>query len=150
MHTQGEGPGPTPTAKHSRSSGDIHTHNEIQLWNALYSPGKETLYRIPIQIKQTGVYHQASMLKIRCTDVRETRHSNSQSTEMEKAKFHTPAIPNETRNCVKHNSAENISVIWVIKLFQYIAYYVIFTLWRETVRVHIPKLRHKIHFVISI
>ena len=88
---------------------ETYTHNEIQLWNALYSPGKETLYRIPIQIKQTGVYHQASMLKIRCTNVRETRHSNSQLTEMEKAKFQTPAIPNETRNCVKHNSAENAS-----------------------------------------
>ena len=49
------------------------------------------------------------MLKIRCTDIRETRHSNSQSTEMEKAKFHTPAFPNETRNCVKYNSAENVS-----------------------------------------
>ena len=49
------------------------------------------------------------MLKIRCTDVRETRYSNSQSTEMEKAKFQTPAIPNATRNCVEHNSAENIS-----------------------------------------
>ena len=25
------------------------------------------------------------------------------------AEFHTPAIPNVTRNCVEHNSAENIS-----------------------------------------
>ena len=49
------------------------------------------------------------MLKIRCTNVRQTRHSNSQSTESEKAKFHTPAIPNETRNYVEHNYAENIS-----------------------------------------
>ena len=49
------------------------------------------------------------MLKIRCTDFRQTRHSNSQSTESEKAEFHTPAIPNVTRNCVEHNSAENIS-----------------------------------------
>ena len=88
---------------------ETYTHNETQLWNALYSPGKETLYRISIQIKQTGVYHQASILKIRCTDIRETRHSNSQSTEMEKAKFHTPAIPNETRNYVEHNFAENTS-----------------------------------------
>ena len=50
-----------------------------------------------------------TMLKIRCTNVRETRHSNSQLTESEKAEFHTVAIPNETRNCVEHNSAENIS-----------------------------------------
>ena len=49
------------------------------------------------------------MLKIRCTNVRETRHSNSQSTESEKAEFHTPAIPKVTRNYVEHNSAENIS-----------------------------------------
>ena len=50
-----------------------------------------------------------TMLKIRCTNVRETRHSYSESTESEKADFHTPAIPNVTRNCVKHNSAENVS-----------------------------------------
>ena len=49
------------------------------------------------------------MLKIRCTDVRQTRHNYSQSTESEKAEFQTPAIPNVTRNCVRHNSAENIS-----------------------------------------
>ena len=30
-------------------------------------------------------------------------------TESEKAEFHTPAIPNATRNCVEHNSTENIS-----------------------------------------
>ena len=34
---------------------------------------------------------------------------NSQLTESEKAEFHTPAIPNMTRNCAEHNSAENIS-----------------------------------------
>ena len=51
------------------------------------------------------------MLKIRCTptDIGQTRHSNSQSTESEKAEFHIPAIPNMTRNCVEHNSVENIS-----------------------------------------
>ena len=51
------------------------------------------------------------MFKIRCTstDVGQTRHRNSQSTESEKAEFHTPAIPNTTRNCFKHNSVENIS-----------------------------------------
>ena len=59
---------------------------------------------------QPKVYRRTrTMLKIRCTHVRETRHSNSQSTELEKAEFHTPAIPNATRNCVEHNSAENIS-----------------------------------------
>ena len=34
---------------------------------------------------------------------------NSQSTEPEKAEFHTPAIPNMVRDCVKQNSLENIS-----------------------------------------
>ena len=47
-------------------------------------------------------------LKIRCTNVRETRHTYSQPTESEKAKFQTPAVLNETRNCVEHNSAENV------------------------------------------
>ena len=49
------------------------------------------------------------MLKIRCTDFRQTRHSNSQLTESKKAEFHTPDSPNMTRNCVEHNSVENIS-----------------------------------------
>ena len=59
---------------------------------------------------QPKVYRRnRTMLKIRCTDVRQTRHNYSQSTESDKAEFHTPAIPNATRNCVEHNSAENIS-----------------------------------------
>ena len=58
---------------------------------------------------QPKVYRRTrTMLKIRCTDVGQTRHIN-QTTEPEKAEFHTPAIPNVTRNCVKHNSVENIS-----------------------------------------
>ena len=61
---------------------------------------------------QPKVYRRArTMLKIRCTptDIEQTGHRNSQSTESEKAEFHTPAIPNMTRNCVKYNSVENIS-----------------------------------------
>ena len=59
---------------------------------------------------QPKVYGRTrTMLKIGCTDFRQTRHNNSQSTESEKAEFHTPAIPNVTRNCVEHNSVENIS-----------------------------------------
>ena len=59
---------------------------------------------------QPKVYRRTrTMLKIRYTNIREARHSNSQSTESEKAEFHTPAIPNATGNCVKHNSAENVS-----------------------------------------
>ena len=61
---------------------------------------------------QPKVYRRTiTMLKIRCTptDIEQTGYRNSQSTESEKAEFHTPAIPNMTRNCVKHNCAENIS-----------------------------------------
>ena len=59
---------------------------------------------------QHKVYRRTrTMLKIRCTNIRETRHSYSQLTESEKAEIQTPAIPNATRNCVEHNSAENIS-----------------------------------------
>ena len=52
-----------------------------------------------------------SMLKIRCTpkEVEQTGYRNRQSTESEKAEFHTPAIPNKIRNCVEENSLENIS-----------------------------------------
>ena len=51
------------------------------------------------------------MLKIRCTstEVEQTGYRNSQSTESEKAEFHTPAIPNMARNCIEENSLENIS-----------------------------------------
>ena len=50
-----------------------------------------------------------TMLKIRCTDIRQTRHNYSQSTESEKAKFQTPFTSNEARNYVEHNSVEKIS-----------------------------------------
>ena len=46
---------------------------------------------------------------LRCSNVRETRHTYSQSTESEKAKFQTPFTSNEARNHVEHNSVENIS-----------------------------------------
>ena len=59
---------------------------------------------------QPRVYRRTrTMLKIRCTDGRQTRHNYSQSTESEKAKFQTPPTSNEVRNYVKHNSVENIS-----------------------------------------
>ena len=51
------------------------------------------------------------MLKIRSTptEVEQTGYRNSQSTEPEKAEFHTPAIPNMVIDCVQENSLENIS-----------------------------------------
>ena len=52
-----------------------------------------------------------SMLKIRCTltEVEQTGYRNSQSTESEKAEFHTPATPNMARNYIKDNSLEDVS-----------------------------------------
>ena len=59
---------------------------------------------------QPRVYRRTrTMLKIRCTNIRQTRHNYSQSTESEKAKFQTPSTSNEARNYVEHNSVENIS-----------------------------------------
>ena len=54
---------------------------------------------------QPRVYRRTrSMLKIRCTNIWQTRHNYSQLTESEKAKFQTPSTSNEARNYVKHNS----------------------------------------------
>ena len=50
-----------------------------------------------------------SMLKIRCTNIRQTRHNYSQSTETEKAKFQTLSTYNDERNFVKCNSVKKIS-----------------------------------------
>ena len=51
------------------------------------------------------------MLKIRSSpkEAKQTGYMDDQSTESEKAKFHTPAIPNMVRDCVKENSLENVS-----------------------------------------
>ena len=62
--------------------------------------------------EQPKVYRRTrSMLKIRCTltEVEQTGYRNSQSTESEKAEFHTPAIPSMARKCVKVSSLENVS-----------------------------------------
>ena len=49
------------------------------------------------------------MLKIRSTDVRQTRHDYSQLTENEKAKFQNPFTYNDERNFVEHNPVKKIS-----------------------------------------
>ena len=62
--------------------------------------------------EQPKVYRRTrSMLKIRSTPTEavQTGYMNSQSTEPEKAEFHTPAIPNMDRDSVQENSLENIS-----------------------------------------
>ena len=59
---------------------------------------------------QPKVYRRTrSMLKIRCTDVRNPTPEYSHSTEKQKAKFHFPYIRNEERNRVWHNSVNKIS-----------------------------------------
>ena len=59
---------------------------------------------------QPKVYSRTrTMLKIRCTDIRQTRHNYSQLTESEKAKFQTPATSNAARNYVEHSSVEDVS-----------------------------------------
>ena len=50
-----------------------------------------------------------SMLKIRSTDVRQTRHNYSQLTEIEKAKFQNPFTYNDERNFVECNPVKKIS-----------------------------------------
>ena len=62
--------------------------------------------------EQPKVYRRTRfMLKIRSTptEAEQTGYMNDQSTESEKANFHTPAIPNMVRDCVKENYLENIS-----------------------------------------
>ena len=59
---------------------------------------------------QPKVYRRTrSTLKIRCTNIQQTRHNYSQLTESEKAKFQTPFTSNETRNYFGHNSVEKAS-----------------------------------------
>ena len=55
------------------------------------------------------------MLKIRCTEVRKPRLEYSQPTEMHKAKFPFSLTYNEERNCVRHNSVNEISRNLVIQ-----------------------------------
>ena len=58
---------------------------------------------------QPKVYRRTrSMLKIRCTDVRNPTPEYSHLTENQKAKFHSPHISNEERNLVRHNSVNKI------------------------------------------
>ena len=59
---------------------------------------------------QPKVYRRTrSMLKIRRTDVRQTRHNYSQLTEIKKAKFQTPFTYNDERNSVERNPVKKIS-----------------------------------------
>ena len=116
QHTQGEGPGPTPTAEHLRSS----THTQ----GASCSRSQALIASCKLRVDQgqNGHQHQnghytkprvyrrtRSMLKIRCTDVQQTGHNYSQLTETQKAKFQIPSTCNDERNFVEHKSAKKIS-----------------------------------------
>ena len=50
-----------------------------------------------------------SMLKIRSTDIQQTRHNYSQLTENKKAKFQNPFTYSDERNFVEHNPVKKIS-----------------------------------------
>ena len=59
---------------------------------------------------QPKVYRRTrSMLKIRSTDVQQTRHNYSQLTEIKKAKFQNPFTYNDERNFVECNPVKKIS-----------------------------------------
>ena len=59
---------------------------------------------------QPKVYRRTrSMLKIRSTGIRQTRHNYSQLTEIKKAKFQTPFTYNDERNFVERNPVKKIS-----------------------------------------
>ena len=71
-------------------------HNGHQCQNGQYT--KPKVYR-----------RTRGMLKIRSTDIRQTRHNYSQLTENEKAKFQTPFTYNDERNFVERNPVKKIS-----------------------------------------
>ena len=59
---------------------------------------------------QPKVYRRTrSMLKIRSTNIQQTRHNYSQLPEIKKAKFQTPFTYNDERNFVEHNPVKKIS-----------------------------------------
>ena len=72
--------------------------------------------KLQVDQRQNGHYTKPkvyrrtrSMLKIRSTDVRQTRHKYSQLTEDEKAKFQTPFTYNDERNFVERNPVKKMS-----------------------------------------
>ena len=63
-------------------------------------------YRTTKSIQEDQMYVKDQIYP---TEAEQTGYMNDQSTESEMAKFHTPAIPNTVKDCVKENSLENIS-----------------------------------------
>ena len=88
---------------------DTHKEPATVISQALIASCKRWVDQCKMVIIPRVYRRTRTMLKIRCTDVRQTRHNYSQLTESEKAKFQTPSTSNEARNYVEHNSIENIS-----------------------------------------
>ena len=111
MHTQREGPGPQLLSTLEAQEMYQYTHKEpaTVINQALIVSCKRRVDQCKMVIKPKVYRRTRTMLKIRCTDIRQTRHNYSQSTELEKAKFQTTATPNAARNCVEHNSTEKVS-----------------------------------------
>ena len=88
-----------------------YTHKEpaTAISQALIVSCKRKVDQHKMVIKHKVYRRTRTMLKIRCTDVRQTRHNYSQLIESEKAKFQTPSTSNAVRNYVEHNSVENVS-----------------------------------------
>ena len=76
---------------------DTHREPATAISQALIASSKLRVDQHKMVITQPRVYRRTrTMLKIRCTNVRQTRHNYSQLTESEKAKFQTPSTSNET------------------------------------------------------
>ena len=106
MHTQGERLAQLLSTLEAQ---DTHKEPATAISQALIASCKRRVDQRKIVIKPRVYRRTRTVLKTRCTDVRQTRHNYSQSTESEKAKFQTPSTSNEARNYVEHNSLENIS-----------------------------------------
>ena len=87
----------------------IHKEPATVVSQALIVSCKRRVDQRKMVIKPKVYMRTRTMLKIRCTNIRQTRHNYSQLTESEKAKFQTPATSNAGRNYVEHNSVENVS-----------------------------------------
>ena len=85
-----------------------YTHQEpaTAISQALIASNKRKVDQHKMVIKPKVYRRTRTMLKVRCTDVRQIRHNYSQLTESEKAKFQTAATSNAARNYVEHNSVE--------------------------------------------
>ena len=96
-----------------------HTHREPA---TAISKALTASCKLRVDQRQNGHQHQnghytkpkvyrrtRSMLKIRCTNIQQTRHNYSQLTENEKAKFQNPFTYNDERNFVECNPVKKIA-----------------------------------------